>query len=83
MAVALRCFRVCAERSWRQLWREVLRDPSPSTLRVRMAVTKTIEGAWKKSVPQRLKPRCEQSRCGTAKAVPLSKTDFFSIFSAE
>jgi hypothetical protein len=30
-----------------------------------------------KSVPQRLKPRCEQGTCGTAEAVPLSKTDFF------
>jgi len=29
-----------------------------------------------KSVPQRLKPRCDQSTCGTAEAVPLSKTDF-------
>jgi hypothetical protein len=41
------------------------------------------EGAEKvlhetKSVPQRLKPHCEQSICGTAEAVPLSKTDFFS-----
>jgi hypothetical protein len=41
------------------------------------------EGAEKvpraiKSVPQRLKPRCEQSTFGTAEAVPLSKTDFFS-----
>src|SRR5882757_9784061 len=33
-----------------------------------------------KSVPQRLKPRCEQSTCGTAEAVPLSKTGFFSSF---
>jgi outer membrane lipoprotein carrier protein len=31
-----------------------------------------------KSVPQRLKPHYEQSTCGTAEAVPLSKTDFFS-----
>jgi hypothetical protein len=30
-----------------------------------------------KSVPQRLKPRCEQGTFGTAEAVPLSKTDFF------
>jgi hypothetical protein len=40
------------------------------------------EGAEKvlretKSVPQRLKPHYEQSTCGTAEAVPLSKTDFF------
>jgi len=27
------------------------------------------------NVPQRLKPRCEQSTFGTAEAVPLSKTD--------
>jgi hypothetical protein len=32
----------------------------------------------KKCVPQRLKPRCEQSTFGTAEAVPLSKTDFFN-----
>jgi hypothetical protein len=31
-----------------------------------------------KSVPQRLKPPCEQSTFGTAEAVPLSKADFFS-----
>src|SRR5437868_11384402 len=41
------------------------------------------EGAEKvpreiKNVPQRLKPRCKQSAFGTAEAVPLSKTDFFS-----
>jgi len=36
-----------------------------------------------KSVPQRLKPHCEQCTCGTAEAVPLSKMDFFStLFSA-
>jgi hypothetical protein len=29
-----------------------------------------------KSVPQRLKPRRQQSSYGTAEAVPLSKTDF-------
>jgi hypothetical protein len=29
----------------------------------------------RKGVPQRLKPHCEQSSCGTAEAVPLSKTD--------
>jgi hypothetical protein len=29
-----------------------------------------------KDVPQRLKPHGEQSTCGTAEAVPLSKTDF-------
>jgi hypothetical protein len=39
------------------------------------------EGAEKvsrktKNVPQRLKPRCEQSTFGTAEAVPLSKTTF-------
>jgi hypothetical protein len=34
-----------------------------------------------KNVPQRLKPRREQSTFGTAEAVPLSKTDFFSTFS--
>jgi hypothetical protein len=43
---------------------------------------KAKEGAEKvphetKSVPQRLKPHYEQSTCGTAEAVPLSKTDFF------
>ena len=27
-------------------------------------------------VPQRLKPRCEHYICGTAEAVPLSKTEF-------
>jgi hypothetical protein len=27
-----------------------------------------------KKVPQRLKPRCEERACGTAEAVPLSKT---------
>jgi hypothetical protein len=31
-----------------------------------------------KSVPQRLKPRCNMSVYGTAEAVPLSKTEFFS-----
>jgi hypothetical protein len=31
-----------------------------------------------KNVPQRLKPHYKQSTCGTAEAVPLSKTDFFS-----
>ena len=31
-----------------------------------------------KNVPQRLKPHCKQSAFGTAEAVPLSKTDFFS-----
>src|SRR5437899_12083878 len=41
------------------------------------------EGAEKvprraKGVPQRLKPRSQQETCGTAKAVPLSKTEFFS-----
>jgi hypothetical protein len=41
------------------------------------------EGAEKvphetKIVPQRLKAHCEQCTCGTAEAVPLSKTDFFS-----
>ena len=30
-------------------------------------------------VPQRLKPRCQESSCGTAEAVPLSKTGFFNI----
>jgi hypothetical protein len=30
------------------------------------------------SVPQRLKPHYEQNICGTAEAVPLSKTDFFN-----
>jgi hypothetical protein len=30
-----------------------------------------------KTVPQRLKPRCERGIFGTAEAVPLSKTDFF------
>jgi hypothetical protein len=35
-----------------------------------------------KSVPQRLKPHYEQSTCGTAEAVPLSKTDYFgTLFS--
>jgi hypothetical protein len=29
-------------------------------------------------VPQRLKPHYEQSTCGTAEAVPLSKTDFLA-----
>jgi hypothetical protein len=33
-----------------------------------------------KSVPQRLKPRYERSTCGTAEAVPLSKTDFQHFF---
>jgi hypothetical protein len=28
------------------------------------------------SRPQRLKPHCQQNACGTAEAVPLSKTDF-------
>jgi hypothetical protein len=45
---------------------------------------KAEEGAEKvavqtKSVPQRLKPHCKKSTYGTAEAVPLSKTDFFSI----
>jgi hypothetical protein len=31
------------------------------------------------SRPQRLKPQCKQNACGTAEAVPLSKTDFFNI----
>jgi hypothetical protein len=31
------------------------------------------------SVPQRLKPHCKNDVCGTAEAVPLSKTEFFSI----
>jgi hypothetical protein len=35
--------------------------------------------SWRKSVPQRLKPHCKCMTCGTAEAVPLSKTDFFSI----
>ena len=44
---------------------------------------KALEGAekvasWRKSVPQRLKPHCKCVTCGTAEAVPLSKTDFFS-----
>ena len=34
--------------------------------------------SWRKSVPQRLKPHCKCATCGTAEAVPLSKTDFFS-----
>jgi len=34
--------------------------------------------SWRKDVPQRLKPHCEQGSCGTGKPVPLSKTDFFS-----
>jgi hypothetical protein len=43
------------------------------------------EGAEKvvretKSVPQRLKLHCKHDPCGTAEAVPLSKTNFFSIF---
>jgi hypothetical protein len=33
-----------------------------------------------KGVPQRLKPHCEQNACGTAEAVPLSKTGSFSRF---
>jgi hypothetical protein len=28
-------------------------------------------------VPQGLKPHCKQNTCGTAEAVPLSKTGFF------
>jgi hypothetical protein len=41
------------------------------------------EGAEKvperaKSVPQRLKPNSQHAAYGTAKAVPLSKTGFFS-----
>jgi hypothetical protein len=32
-----------------------------------------------KSVPQRLKPLYERSTCGTAEAVPLSKTDFSTL----
>jgi len=35
--------------------------------------------SWRKDVPQRLKPHCKQGSCGTAEAVPLSKTDFFCI----
>ena len=34
--------------------------------------------AVSESVPQRLKPRTKQVTYGTAKAVPLSKADFFS-----
>jgi hypothetical protein len=34
----------------------------------------------KQSVPQRLKPHVKRDFCGTAEAVPLSKTDF-SAFS--
>jgi hypothetical protein len=34
--------------------------------------------AKQKSVPQRLKPHYERDNYGTAEAVPLSKTDFFS-----
>jgi hypothetical protein len=30
-----------------------------------------------KNVPQRLKPHYEQSTCGTAEAMPLSKSGFF------
>jgi hypothetical protein len=50
---------------------------------IRWIFRRAKEGAEKvpcaiKSVPQRLKPRCEQSTFGTAEAVPLSKTDFFS-----
>jgi hypothetical protein len=48
--------------------------------------TPALEGAEKvppetKIVPQRLKPHYERSTCGTAEAVPLSKTDFFSTLS--
>jgi len=38
--------------------------------------------SWRKDVPQRLKPHCEQGSCGTGEPVPLSKTDFFSTLSA-
>jgi hypothetical protein len=30
------------------------------------------------AVPQRLKPHCQSSTCGTAEAVPLSKTGYFN-----
>jgi len=36
--------------------------------------------ATNQNVPQRLKPHCKCVTCGTAEAVPLSKTDFFSTF---
>jgi hypothetical protein len=54
-------------------------DPLPGRL-VRRQVEEDAEKVPRaiKSVPQRLKPRCEQSTFGTAEAVPLSKTDFFS-----
>jgi hypothetical protein len=32
-----------------------------------------------KSVPQGLKPPCRQNACGTAEAVPLSKTGFSAV----
>jgi len=34
--------------------------------------------AINQNVPQGLKPHCKQSTSGTAEAVPLSKTNFFS-----
>jgi len=38
--------------------------------------------AAKKSVPPRLKPHCKCAICGTAEAVPLSKTDFSALSEA-
>jgi hypothetical protein len=35
------------------------------------------------SVPQGLKPHCKQNTCGTAEAVPLSKTDFSAAGKAQ
>jgi hypothetical protein len=50
-------------------------------------LTPPVEGAEKggatnQNVPQGLKPHCKQSTSGTAKAVPLSKTDFFLRYAA-
>jgi hypothetical protein len=48
-----------------------------SYLRAREGAEKAIRG--EKNVPQRLKPHCRCATCGTAEAVPLSKTDFSAL----
>jgi hypothetical protein len=48
-----------------------------SYLRAKEGPEKSIRG--EKSVPQRLKPHRKCATCGTAEAVPLSKTDFSAL----
>ena len=57
----------------------VSKDKTPNSFGPAAVLLKVLK-KWlaKESVPQGLKPHCEQCTCGTAKAVPLSKTNGLS-----